>query len=111
MLIKNVVGTELGGVVSSPPGMGIEHVPAGAELEVRLPFCVRLVPDTYFANVGVVGITDEGENHLHRITDALAFRVLAEREGIVTGSVDLSSEEPAQLEWRANSEKLESSPS
>jgi homopolymeric O-antigen transport system ATP-binding protein len=99
MLIKNVVGTDLGGVVSEPRGNGIEHVVAGTRLDVRLPFRARLVPDTYFANVGVVGITGDGENHLHRITDALAFRILREKEGRVTGAVDLSANESAQIVW------------
>lgn len=97
-MIKNVVGTELGGVVSAARGMGIDHVPAGTKLRVRLPFRARLVPDTYFANVGVVGLTGEGETFLHRITDALAFRVLREQDGIVTGSVDLTSDESVRID-------------
>jgi lipopolysaccharide transport system ATP-binding protein len=111
MLIRNVVGTELGGVVSSPQGLGIDHVAAGTELSVRLPFRARLAPDTYFANVGVVGITGEEEGFLHRITDALAFRVLREQGGVVTGSVDFSSEEPTGIETSPPSPAVAPNPS
>jgi len=103
MLVKNVVGTELGGVVAAPRGLGIDEVRAGTELSVRLPFRARLVPETYFANVGVVGITGEGETFLHRIADALAFRVLREHEGIVTGTIDLSADEPPTVDIRSQS--------
>jgi lipopolysaccharide transport system ATP-binding protein len=97
MLVKTVVGTELGGIASAPPGQGIEYVARGTMLRVSLPFTVRLAPDTYFANVGVVGIAEEGETFLHRITDALAFRVANEQGSTVTGSVDFSTPEPVDL--------------
>lgn len=99
MLIKNTVGTELGGVVSAPPGEGVPQVDAGAELEVRLPFCVRLVPGVYFANVGVVGLASSEEVHLHRITDALAFRVLDEAASRITGTVDFSTPAAPQVSF------------
>ena len=95
MLTKTVVGTELGGIVSSPPGQGIEHVREGTSLRVRLPFRPRLSSDTYFTNVGVVGLSEEGEIFLHRISDALVFRVLTEQHSVITSSVDLSSEKEA----------------
>ena len=95
MLTKTVVGTELGGTVSSPAGRGTSHVRAGTSVRVRLPFRPRLTPDVYFTNVGVVGQSEDGETFLHRITDALVFKVLRERDLVVTGSVDLSSGEEA----------------
>ena len=98
-LIKNTVGTDLGGIVAAPPGEGIPQIGPGAEIEVRLPFCVRLVPGVYFANVGVVGLVDGEEIHLHRITDALAFRVLDEAASRITGSVDLSTPEAPQISF------------
>lgn len=96
-LVKNVIGADLGGVVSNPRGQGLEFVAAGDSLEVRLPIVIRLVPGTYFANVGVVALEGHEEVHLHRITDALAFRVVDEEESRVTGSVDLSTDELAEL--------------
>lgn len=91
ILIKTIIGTELGGLVSAAPGAGLEHVITGTRLHASLPFCARLAPETYFANVGVVGLREGGEIFLHRITDALAFRVVQERANSLTGSVDFSS--------------------
>jgi len=99
MMIKNVVGSEIGGVVSAPRHKGIDVVAAGTRMSVRLPFRPRLTADTYFANVGVVGIKEGEEVFLHRVTDALAFRVLREIDSVVTGIVDLSAAEPARIEW------------
>ncbi len=98
MLIKTVVGTELGGIVSAPQGKGIEHVAAGTSIRIRLPFRPRLNADTFFANVGVVGLSSEGEIFLHRISDALTFRVIREQESRITSSVDFSSGEEAVIE-------------
>ena len=103
MLTKTVVGTELGGIVSSSPGRGIEHICAGTSLKVRLPFRPRLSPDIYFTNVGVVGLSEDGEIFLHRISDALVFRVLGEQHSIITSSVDLSSGEEATIEEQSQS--------
>ena len=98
MLIKTVVGTELGGIVSAPPGQGIDHVAAGTKVKVRLPFRPRLSSDTYFANVGVVGLSSEGEIFLHRIIDALIFRIIREQDSRITSSVDFSSEKEPVIE-------------
>ncbi|MFP6640422.1 MAG: ABC transporter ATP-binding protein [Myxococcota bacterium] len=103
MLVKTVVGTELGGIVSSPPGRGIEHVRAGTSLTVRLPFRPRLSSDTYFTNVGVVGLSEDGEIFLHRISDALVFRVLREQDSIITSSVDLSSGQETTIKEQSKS--------
>lgn len=74
-LIKNVVGTELGGIVSSPAGQGLDQVCAGSLVRARLPFRPRLASDVYFANVGVVGESEDGDTFLHRIADALIFKI------------------------------------
>jgi len=98
MLIKTVVGTELGGIASAPDGQGIDHVAAGTKVKVRLPFRPRLSSDTYFANVGVVGLSSEGEIFLHRIIDALVFRIAREQNSRITSSVDFSSEKEPVIE-------------
>ncbi len=98
LLVKTVIGTELGGIVSAPLGHGIEKVHAGDRVRVRLPFRPRLTPDVYIANVGVVGRSDDGEIFLHRVADALIFRMTREGQSIITSSVDLSSGEDATVE-------------
>ena len=76
MLIRSTSGVDLCGVDSHPHGEGIECVPAGAVAEVAFAFRAALLPGTYFLNAGCVGwIEGEGETYLHRIVDALAFRI------------------------------------
>lgn len=78
MLIKSTSGVELCGVASHAHGEGIDALPAGSVVEVAFPFRAALLPGTYFLNAGCVGWLDgEGETYLHRIVDALAFRIEA----------------------------------
>ena len=78
MLIKSTSGVELCGVDSHPHGEGVDAVPAGSVVDVAFPFRASLLPGTYFLNAGCVGWLDgEGETYLHRIVDALAFRIEA----------------------------------
>jgi lipopolysaccharide transport system ATP-binding protein len=78
MLIKSTSGVELCGVDSHAHGEGIDAVPAGSVVDVAFPFRASLLPGTYFLNAGCVGWLDgEGETYLHRIVDALAFRIEA----------------------------------
>jgi len=89
MMVKLMTGFELAGQTSHPPGDGME-IPAGAVVSVRFPFRARLRPGTYFANAGVLGWTEEGEGYLHRILDAVMFRVERGSPSRVTGEVDLT---------------------
>lgn len=90
MMIKNLVGSELGGVADAPAdGVG-RTAGAGDCVDVRLPFCARLLPGTYFANAGVVALDAGDEIFLHRILDVLAFRVAPEAGLRATGTLDVS---------------------
>jgi lipopolysaccharide transport system ATP-binding protein len=91
MMIKSVVGVELGGVATNAVGDGIAHVPETTSYRVRIPFTARLTPGTYFGNAGVVGVADGAEIFLHRVTDVIVFRVAPEIDLRVTGAIDLSS--------------------
>ncbi len=91
MMLKLSTGIEVAGQVSHPLGRGIDCVEAGTRVEVSFPLQMSFVAGTYFANAGVVGSRDEGEGYLHRIVDALAFRVEGERGSTVTGAVDLGA--------------------
>ena len=98
MMCKDVVGVDLGGLASHPKGDALPHIAAGSRVQVRIPFVARLAPGTYFANAGVMGLVDSEEMFLHRILDACMFRVALEADCLVTGSIDLSSEEAIHLE-------------
>jgi len=97
MLIKSVVGVELGGIATHAVGEGIDHVESGSSIQVRIPFRAMLASDTYFGNAGVVGVVDGAEVFLHRITDVIVFRVASESGSLVTGAIDLSCEEISEI--------------
>jgi len=90
MLLKNLSGVPLGGLISSAAGQAIDYVEGGRLIEASFPFENLLVPGTYFANAGVLGQVDGEEKYLHRIIDAAMFRVLEDEDLKVTGFVDLS---------------------
>jgi lipopolysaccharide transport system ATP-binding protein len=98
MLIKLATGFELGGQASHPEGEGIESIEAGSKARVRFSFQTLLVPGAYFLNAGVVASLDGAEGYLHRILDAVMFRVQAEERGRTTGTVDLGASAAAEIE-------------
>lgn len=91
MLIKTTTGVELGGGTSAKRiTEGIEFVAAGSVLTVEYSFVCRLNEGLYFLNAGVSGDCGEGFRHLHRVVDALCFRVNSEHTQYGVGVVDFS---------------------
>lgn len=76
MMIKNINGIELGGIGSAPENQGIEHIAARSKIKVRFSFQCHLVPGQYFINAGCSGKINDENVFLHRIVDAITFRVL-----------------------------------
>ncbi len=89
MMIKTVSGIELGGSTSHPAGAGVTGR-AGEPQSVCFEFEVRLTPGTYFLNAGVTGWCDGQDSFLHRLVDALAFRVSPLRDRTSTGYLDFA---------------------
>jgi lipopolysaccharide transport system ATP-binding protein len=89
MMVKLVTGFELGGQASHAWGQGLEVVDEGSSVRVRFDFQPLLAPGAYFLNAGVLGLDDQGEVYLHRILDAVMFRVEADTTSLATGQVDL----------------------
>ncbi len=91
MLVKTVSGVEIAGM-NAPLGdfgSGQELAP-GDVVEPSFEFDCRFVPGTvYFLNVGVLGLRDGERVYLHRLIDALMFRVLPDESVRVTGVVDV----------------------
>ncbi len=85
--IKNVRGINVS-TMAAPPG-GVELVPAGCCLCVEFRFRCLLMPEAYFANVGVFGTVAGREAFLHRISDVLMFRVLPAGQRATGGVADL----------------------
>ena len=90
MLIKTTTGIELGAAGSHPLGDGISKVQPGDSLLVVFSFVNFLSPGTYFMNAGCRGVVDDEDQFLHRIIDAVAFRV-------EIGSLDIRSTGPIQF--------------
>jgi lipopolysaccharide transport system ATP-binding protein len=109
MLIKNTLGTEFGGLSSHPVGAGLASVTPGSSLGVRIPFRARLAPGTYFANAGVVALVEGGEQFLHRILDAVVFRIANESDLCVTVAVDFSADREPRI-WEEHLGAAEHAP-
>jgi lipopolysaccharide transport system ATP-binding protein len=89
MMIKAGTGLEIAGQVSHGPSDVLEYVHPGQRVRVSLPFRADLVAGTYFANAGVMAVREGEKVYLHRIIDALLFRVEPLKDDRVTGRVDL----------------------
>ena len=97
MLLKLVSGFELAGQVSHPTGEALEKVAGGMRVFVEFSFTPRLVAGTYFLNAGVLAQREGEELYLHRIVDALMFRVMPEAGSRITGQADLAGSRPPSL--------------
>ena len=80
MMIKSINGTEIGGMGSATAGHGIESVAAGSTIHVKFIFQCHLLSGNYFVNAGCSGKINHIDGFLHRIVDAVAFRVLPEHD-------------------------------
>lgn len=92
MLLKNISGVELGGLKSHPSGSGITAVRAGDRYTVRFNIRADLTTNTYFLNAGVTGVQAGEAGYLHRLIDAVAFRIIPRDGTQVTGYVDFSAD-------------------
>lgn len=77
MAIKTITGVEIAGQGSNNLGTGIP-VEDGDIVDISFPFVNLLLPGTYFCNAGVSSHGQTTAEQLHRILDAIAFRVLPE---------------------------------
>lgn len=89
MLIKTVIGVELGGAESArAPRSSLADVDPGSSYRVEFRFFCALNPGVYFMNAGVIGSVDNSATYLHRVVDIALFRVLPETKNLTTGIVD-----------------------
>ncbi len=92
MLIKTISGLELGGgSTGQKKKYHIKNVKKGQTIRVRYSFVCRLHSGAYCMNAGVSAENEEeGRFFLHRILDAVLFRVDEEELEISNGIVDFS---------------------
>jgi lipopolysaccharide transport system ATP-binding protein len=87
MLIKTVSGMELGGAIFTPPDPK-NKINEGDFYTIRFKFSCRLNPGLFFLNAGILGSIDNQENFLHRIEDAICFRVKNSTNSCANGIVN-----------------------
>jgi lipopolysaccharide transport system ATP-binding protein len=97
MLIKTLKGQELGGSRTLPWDQFIKQVRAGQSYRLRFTFQTLMAPGVYFLNAGVEGEIEGKRAYVHRIIDALPFRVLPEEDLMPTGTVDFLIEPEMEL--------------
>lgn len=89
-LIKSLSGLPICGTLSHSNLQDGMTLSEGMVASVEFVFDCLLNPGIYFINAGAFGIRKEGEELLHRIVDAVAFRVLPIKENRSTELVDFN---------------------
>lgn len=91
MLIKSTTGLPLGGALSAASLVdAISYVNAESIIHVEFYFNCYVNPGLYFLNAGVFGSIGEEEIVLHRIVDAVAFRVLPVENNVATEIINFN---------------------
>ncbi len=106
MLIKTLMGAELGGARGAPAHRPIRKVAAGTRYEVCFRFQCNLNPGAYCMNAGVEALVDGKPTYAHRVIDALIFKVRPEQDLLPTVTVDFLVE-PSFREAEASTQNLE----
>lgn len=89
-LFNSASGLTLAGVGTSlTPTYQLAKVHAGDTAAVSFRFRCALLPGTYFITVGTSGLVNGERKYLHRILDAMPFRVAPQAAGIEVGYFDL----------------------
>lgn len=92
-LIKSITGIHICGTLSEAAMQNGAMVDkTGGFAQVEFFFDCMLNPGTYFMNAGVFGVEEEAETLLHRVADAIAFRVLPVEDNKSTEMIDLNVE-------------------
>jgi lipopolysaccharide transport system ATP-binding protein len=87
-LVKSTSGLELGGGAHDCSDGYIPSVKPGDVYEVSFEFTASLFPGIYYLNCGVSGTMDDYDGFLHRVIDAVAFRIRNVYAKLITGFVD-----------------------
>lgn len=92
-LLKSVTGVELGGG-TYPEVKGEDlSVSSGSRLSISLEFACRLGAGVYFVNCGVAS----GFDSIHRMIDALVFRVVSTPNSFSFGMIDFAFDARARI--------------
>jgi lipopolysaccharide transport system ATP-binding protein len=87
-LVKSTSGLELGGGAHDATDGYVPTVELGDVYDVCFEFSACLFPGIYYLNCGVSGTLDDYDGFLHRVIDAVAFRVRNVYAKLITGFVE-----------------------
>jgi len=91
--IRTISGLTIAGAMSSGIRKRVlKRVAAGSHLHVRFTFDCHILPDAYFVGCAVYGRSSVSDDLMHRVVDAIAFRVAQEADLLPRGYFDLSPE-------------------
>lgn len=89
--VRTTSGLMLAGAATSiSQRQRIALINNGQKIQVRFEFTCNLLPGIYFWQCGVRGFIDGEDIYMHRLLDAICFRVLPEENSILTGHIDLN---------------------
>lgn len=88
MFIRTKTGIDLGGSASSAPHDEKLGVKSGDLYDVCFSFDCSLMPGTYFLNAGCSAMIEGQRQSVHRILDAVMFRVMPELNLAADGLID-----------------------
>ncbi|EKN45603.1 MULTISPECIES: ABC transporter ATP-binding protein [Pseudomonas syringae group] len=91
--IRNISGAVVTGQRYPEEGVYMENVRAGSQFSVKFSFTMSLLPGAYFAGAGIWSAQEP--NSVHRILDAIMFRVSPNERLNSFGYVCLASSAPA----------------
>lgn len=95
MLIKTTTGNDLGAIGSHAFGQSMSLATSADLYSVRFPFSNVFSPGTYFMNAGCSGNATGSDVFLHRIIDAIAFRVEHTKMALrYAGSIQVAADTP-----------------
>ena len=97
--IRTISGLVLTGQRYPEEGKYFDEVHAGEHFSLTFGFNMNLSSDTYFSGGGIWSL-DEPQC-LHRIIDAMMFRILPEQKVKFLGYLDASSMEPILKTWKS----------
>lgn len=90
--VRAISGVEITGQRYPAEGRHIESIRKNENFKIEFKFKMGLLPGTYFSGGGIWSTQDP--SCLHRIMDAMMFRVIPDIESHSFGYVDLASHEP-----------------
>ena len=90
-MTRSVTGAEIGGGIYPAWNKTLSEVKANSLATASFQFRTNLKPGTYFLNAGVRGVnaTSKKLTYLHRVIDAIAFRIQEIEEQEFTGNTKL----------------------